>query len=90
MTDLAAESGQHVNWQPCNDGCHVQTEDHPAAEQCSHCAPRRCEDCDGINDLANDRMCSCWIDLRDMPTADVKAMFVADGWNVGIDGRLTR
>lgn len=79
-----------VPWSPCGDDCHLMTAEHPAANACSHCAPRTCETCGGVNDLATDRMCGCWIDLRTLAPADVKALFAADGWNVGTDGRLTR
>lgn len=50
--------------------------------------PRRCEDCGEMG--SNAAPCSCWVSVKDMPLADAKALFAADGtFNVGIHGELT-
>lgn len=64
--------------------------DTPDSVQCHLCPPTVCEDCGGINHIATDRMCSCWISLEGIPYADVKAIFAGDGtFNVGIGGHLS-
>ena len=75
-------------WAPCGGPMHTGNESHPPADICNQCAPRPCDTCGGTEHP--DDLCGCWTDLTAVPTADVKAMFAADGWNVGTDGRLAR
>lgn len=45
--------------------------DVPDVCACTFCPAVACQECGD----ADDRWCSCWIDLRQMPLADVKALF---------------
>lgn len=45
---------------------------------CQSCPPQTCTTCGGVNHLATERMCSCWVSLEAMPLADVKALFARD------------
>jgi hypothetical protein len=47
------------------------------SEHCGECPPWQCADCGGTCSAAD--LCSCWIVLADLPLADVKAIFAADG-----------
>lgn len=73
-------------------GCGTVTDDFdgPGCFQCSNCPPTTCEDCGGINHPATDRMCRCWVSIADLPLADIKAIFAADGtFNIGADGSVS-
>lgn len=55
------------------------------SEHCGECPPWCCEDCGQMSSA--DKLCSCWIVLADLPFADVKALFAADGtFNIGAPG----
>ena len=47
------------------------------SEHCGDCPPWTCEDCG--NPCSSAALCSCWISLENMPLADMKALFAADG-----------
>jgi hypothetical protein len=47
------------------------------SEHCGECPRWRCEDCGEVSSAA--KLCSCWTMLADLPFADVKALFAADG-----------
>lgn len=51
---------------------------YPQPIACGHCPPTTCEVCGGINHLATDRSCSCWVSLEGMRLADVKALLARD------------
>jgi hypothetical protein len=49
---------------------------------CGECPPWRCEDCGQMSSAAD--LCPCWTRLDHMTTADIKALFAADGtFNLG-------
>jgi hypothetical protein len=62
----------------------------PTPNACTSCPPSICVDCGGVNHLATDRSCVCWVNIEDVSLADVKALFARDGtFNVTTDGDLS-
>jgi hypothetical protein len=51
----------------------------PRPSMCQRCPPETCGNCGGVNHIATDRQCACWVSLEGVPTADVKALFAKDG-----------
>lgn len=47
------------------------------SEHCGKCPPWTCKDCGEICSAA--ALCACWVLLADLPLADIKALFAADG-----------
>lgn len=47
------------------------------SEHCGRCPPWRCGTCGGMSSAES--LCLCWTDLCEMPLADIKALFAADG-----------
>lgn len=47
----------------------------PEAEWCDRCPPLPCPDCG----QPDNRPCACFVDVRDMPLADLKAVFARSG-----------
>jgi len=47
------------------------------SEHCGECPPWTCTDCGEPCSAAV--LCSCWVLLADLPLADIKALFAADG-----------
>lgn len=74
-------------------GCLISWTDatpEPIEEHCAACPPWTCDDCGEIDSYAGEPRCACWVSVEDLPLADVKAIFAADGtFNVGIGGALS-
>lgn len=51
----------------------------PQPSGCGECPPDTCRVCGGVNHIATDRMCSCWVSVQDMNVADLKGLFSRDG-----------
>ena len=47
------------------------------SEHCGDCPPWTCDGCGKTCSMASP--CSCWISLNGMATADIRALFAADG-----------
>lgn len=77
---------------PICKGCGTAPDD-PAmggTSGCQYCLPETCSTCGGVNHIATDRMCSCWVSIEDISLADQKAIFAGDGtFNVNGNGELT-
>lgn len=54
----------------------------PQPQSCDQCPPSTCDECGGVNHIATDRMCSCWISLEGLPFADVKGLLASGGLSV--------
>ena len=70
---------------PICDNCGSQLPDgHPAANYCGKCPPHRCNDCGEMDSMQTP--CKCWVDVADIPFADLKGMFARDG--LGLDSAV--
>lgn len=68
---------------PACDNCGSQLPDgHPAASYCGECPPHLCEDCGKIDSMQTP--CKCWVDVADIPFADLKGMLARDGLSLDI------
>jgi hypothetical protein len=47
------------------------------SEHCGECPPWTCETCG--QECSAAKLCGCWVQLADLATADIKALFAADG-----------
>lgn len=64
-------------------GCGAPTDPTcPQPQSCGQCPPATCEECGGVNHIATGRMCECWINLDNLPFADVKGLLALGGLSV--------
>lgn len=69
----------------CTACGHKFFDNNPPSCRCDRCPAIECEDCHE----PDDRTCSCWVSVEDIPFADLKGLFADMGINTGADGRLT-
>jgi hypothetical protein len=50
--------------------------ENPQPSHCHACPPWRCDDCGQMD--STDNPCPCWISLKGMALADIKAVFARD------------
>lgn len=72
MTILTCKNCRATKPAPTGDPTDVYPSEH-----CGECPPWACETCGET--CSATALCSCWIRFDQMPFADVKAIFAADG-----------
>lgn len=72
------------------DGCGApagESAEQPRPAHCGSCPPEVCGVCGGINHIATNRMCSCWVDIDTLAHADLKALFAHVDLSLGTPNR---